>query len=151
VELHVIGDPQAARRFGARDGQDGITLHGKKSHGDMAVLLAAMDALVLPSILDSFGMVVAEAMAAGAFVIISDMVGAGMIVDDERIGSILPARNAEVLAEEMVRIARNIDRIRSSAQFRREQAQKWDWQHYQQRAVTLFQSFQQAAPPLAAS
>ncbi|HVA80761.1 MAG TPA: glycosyltransferase family 4 protein [Candidatus Binataceae bacterium] len=130
LELHVIGDPQAARRFGARDGQDGIILHGKKSHGDLAILLARMDVLVLPSILDSFGMVVPEAVAAGAFVIVTDMVGAGMIVDDERVGAIVAAGDLEALGREMLKAARNIDQVRAEAQFRRQHAQDWDWLHY---------------------
>jgi glycosyltransferase involved in cell wall biosynthesis len=141
AELHVVGDPGAARRFGARDGRNGITLHGKKDHDQLAALLARMDVLLLPSILDSFGMVVPEALAAGVFVIVSNMVGAGMIIDDERVGSVLPAGNPEALTGEMRRVGRNIDQIRSAAGFRRERAQAWDWRFYRERSVALFQSF----------
>ena len=49
-----------------------LVVHGKLSHSQLPQLLATTDCLVLPSRLESFGMVVVEALAAGVPVIVSD-------------------------------------------------------------------------------
>ena len=139
-ELHIVGDERAARNFGATDGQAGVTLHGKKNHAILARLLAGMDALILPSVLDLFGMVVPEALAAGLYVILSDRVGAGMMVADERIGSIVPAGDKSALTLAMGCTAREIALVRKNADLRRSVAHAHDWAHYRKRSIKIFQS-----------
>jgi len=139
-ELHIIGDVGAARNFGASDGQAGVTLHGKKNHAALARLLAGMDALILPSVLDSFGMVVPEALAAGLYVIVSDRVGAGMMVADERIGSIVRAGDRSALTLALACTAREIALVRKNADLRRSIAHAYDWAHYCKRSIKIFQS-----------
>lgn len=137
-ELHIVGDVNAARAFGAA-GRSGVTLLGKKNHAELARLLAGMDVLILPSVLDSFGMVVPEALAAGLYVILSDRVGAGMMIADERIGTIVTAGDRAALTLAMTRIAREIARVRNNAGLRRSIACSYDWAHYSERAVQMFE------------
>lgn len=56
---------------------------------------------VLPSVHDSFGIVVLEAMAGGLPVIVSDHAGAGEIVRDGENGFIFPSGNSRILAERL--------------------------------------------------
>jgi glycosyltransferase involved in cell wall biosynthesis len=140
AELHIVGDRRTAIRFGAFDGHAGITLHGKKSHRELAALLAGMDVLLLPSVLDSFGLVVPEALAAGMFVVVSDMVGAGMMIDDNRMGTVLNRCTRGALIDEMNRIAGQLGRIRDDGGFRRRRAEAYDWSRYRERSITLLRS-----------
>lgn len=146
-ELHIIGDVGAARNFGASDGQGGVTLHGKKTHAELARLLAGMDALILPSVLDSFGMVVPEALAAGLYVILSHRVGAGMMVVDERVGTIVPAGDRSALTLAIDCTARDIALVRKNADLRRSVAHAYDWAHYRKRSIKIFQAIQSGGAP----
>ena len=146
-ELHVIGDAEAARHFEASDRQAGVTLHGKMDHAALARLLAGMDALILPSVLDSFGMVVPEALAAGLYVILSHRVGAGMMVVDERVGTIVPASDRSALTFAIDCTARDIARVRKNADFRRSVAHAYDWAHYRKRSIKLFQAILSGGAP----
>jgi glycosyltransferase involved in cell wall biosynthesis len=55
--------------------------------------------LVLPSICDGFGLVVAQAMAAGRPVIVTENVGASELVSHGANGYIVPIRSPNALAE----------------------------------------------------
>jgi glycosyltransferase involved in cell wall biosynthesis len=139
-ELHIVGDRDALKPYRVNSGQDGMVVHGKKTHPELAEFLAAMDVLLLPSVLDSFGMVVPEALAAGAFVILSDSVGAGMVVTDERIGAIVPARDQAALCAAMSRVTLRLTEVRSQASLRRSVARDYDWSHYADRATKIFEA-----------
>lgn len=67
--------------------------------------------LVLPSRNDSYGMVVAEALACGTPVIVSDMVGSKMLVREGECGWIVPAEDAKALVERMIWCIDNREQI----------------------------------------
>ena len=58
-----------------------VTLHPFMPQADLFIEVARHDCLILPSRFDSFGMVVAEAMAVGVPAIVSDRVGAKCIIE----------------------------------------------------------------------
>jgi len=101
-------------------------------------LLARMDCLVLPSRLESFGMVVVEALAAGVPVIVSDHVGAAESIKASVNGWIIPADNAEALYQRMSACCENIDKVRTMRAVSTETARAYDWAHYSRRAVEFF-------------
>ncbi len=69
-------------------------------------------AFILVSRYDAWGVVIAEAMASGLPVICSDACGAADdLVDHERNGLIVPAENADALADAMKRVTRLNDEI----------------------------------------
>jgi glycosyltransferase involved in cell wall biosynthesis len=93
------------------------TFVGFLNQSRMPEVYAASDVLVLPSYIDTWGLVVNEAFACGLPAIVSDRVGCApdMIVD-EVTGTVVPAGNAERLAAAVAYWtgARDIAAIRSA-------------------------------------
>lgn len=137
VELHIAGDSLLTERF-VDHSLKGLQLHGKLSHDRLVELLSRMDSLVLPSRLESFGMVVVEALAAGVPVIVSDHVGAAEAVKEGVNGWIIPADDAEALYQRMLVCCENIDKVRTMNAACTESARAYDWAHYSRRAVEIF-------------
>lgn len=137
VELHIAGDSMLAERF-VDHSLKGLKLHGKLSHGQLVDLLSRMDCLVLPSRLESFGMVVVEALAAGVPVIVSDHVGAAEAVKEGVNGWIIPSDDSEALYLRMLACCENIDKVRTMRVACTESARAYDWAHYSRRAVEIF-------------
>ena len=80
---------------------------------DIPAVLAALDVFVLPSILESCPNVVLEAMAMEVPVVATDVGAAAELVLDGRTGLIVPAADAEALAEAVLNIlARSQEEIR---------------------------------------
>lgn len=70
AELHCFGDDfgpgqQAERWAGSRGLAGGVHFHGRLPHAEMVARLATQDVLLHPALEESFGVVVAEAMALG--------------------------------------------------------------------------------------
>jgi len=61
--------------------------------------------LVLPSIHDGFGLVIGEALACGCPVIATTHTGGSELVSDGREGFIVPLRDAEAIADRLLRLA----------------------------------------------
>ncbi len=83
----------------------GVTFVGPVGQSDLAAEMGRADCLVLPSRNDSFGMVVAEALATGLPVVVSDMVGAAELVSPGENGWIVAAGDQEALAARMLALA----------------------------------------------
>jgi len=137
AELHVAGDTQLASKILGKS-LSSIHCHGKLSHGRLVKLLSRMDCLVLPSRLESFGMVVVEALAAGVPVIVSDHVGAAEAVRQGENGWVIPAGDADALYQRMSDCCRSIEQTRLMTATCTESAREYDWSHYSRRAVEIF-------------
>jgi glycosyltransferase involved in cell wall biosynthesis len=87
------GDPVARKVFA----NESRGLNVSVSPGDPAPALQTADILVLPSLHDGFGLVVAEAMASGVPVIVTDQCGAAEWVDAS-VGWVVAAGSTEALA-----------------------------------------------------
>jgi 2-deoxystreptamine N-acetyl-D-glucosaminyltransferase/2-deoxystreptamine glucosyltransferase len=79
-----------------------VRLHGVISGPREA--LGKLDALVLPSDAEGFGLVLIEAMASGVAVVASDVAGIRDVVSDGVNGLLVPPRNPLVLAAAIVRL-----------------------------------------------
>jgi glycosyltransferase involved in cell wall biosynthesis len=101
AELHVIGDPGSASGFMRYSPSDKIVIHGKRSRLELARMLGFMDCLVLPSRIESFGMVVVEALAAGIPAIVTPNVGAAEVITAGKNGWIVPVDSAVALSKQM--------------------------------------------------
>src|SRR5690606_19040625 len=105
-----------------------------KLRGDALVeLYRSSDALLLPSLEDSFGMVVAEALACGTPALVSDRTGASDLIREGVNGWVVPAGDTEQLAAKMLWIARNLEAVRELEKACVESARKASWEEYSRR------------------
>ena len=117
-----------------------IKRKGWMNHERLARELPQHDVLILPSYFDSFGMVVAEAMACGLPVIVTQNVGAKEMVTPEVNGQVVPVGDAEALASAMRWFLANRAKLPGMSQAARLAAERYDWWHYRRRVVELLQS-----------
>ena len=73
---------------------------------DLPGVLASLDLLVLPSLAESFGLVLVEAMASGTNVIAADIGGPSEIIDKDISGLLVPPNDPKSLAIAMRRLIR---------------------------------------------
>jgi glycosyltransferase involved in cell wall biosynthesis len=106
---------------------------GQIGHDELVLVLRNAHCLVLPSRLDSFGMVVPEAMACGLPVIVSDMVGAKELVQDGRNGFIVPTGNVGALVDKMRWLILNSAALDKMAVAARSAAEQASWVNYRHR------------------
>ena len=140
ARLRVVGPRGDAA--GLLDGRTGerIAVTGPVGQPALAEELRRADCLVLPSRNDSYGMVVAEALACGLPVLVSDMVGAKELVASERNGWIVPAGDAAALAERMAWCVRHRETVRGMREECRRSATAAAWPAYHRRLVELLRA-----------
>ena len=106
ASLHVVGiGPLEAelKRLADRLGIAGhVRFHGVRR--DILRFLEALDILVVPSILEPFGIVCLEAMAAGVPVVASRVDGIQEIIEDGKTGILVPPGDVPVLAKAILRL-----------------------------------------------
>jgi phosphatidylinositol alpha-mannosyltransferase len=80
-----------------------VTFLGVVSEEDKARLLRTVDVYVAPNLGgESFGIILVEAMSAGAPVLASDLDAFGRVLDDGRVGVLFPAGDAAALATSLL-------------------------------------------------
>jgi glycosyltransferase involved in cell wall biosynthesis len=138
ARLRVIGPRgEAAGRIEGRPREKRISVSGPVGQAELAEELRRADCLVLPSRYDSYGLVVAEALACGLPVLVSEMVGAKELVVPGENGWIVPAGDATALAEQMVWCVRHPDFVRGLRGQCRKSAEAAAWPIYHRRLVEL--------------
>ena len=137
ARLRVVGPRgDAAGLLDGRAGE-GITMTGPVRQPELVEELRRADCLVLPSRNDSYGMVVAEALACGLPVLVSEMVGAKELVTPGRNGWIVPAGDAAALARQMAWCVRHRDAVRGMREQCRQSAEAAAWPAYYRQLVEL--------------
>jgi glycosyltransferase involved in cell wall biosynthesis len=137
ARLRIVGPRGDAA--GLLDGRAGdrIAVAGPVAQPELADELRRADCLVLPSRNDSYGMVVAEALACGLPVLVSQMVGAKELVTPGRNGWIVPAGDAGALADQMAWCVRNREAVRGMREQCRRSAEAATWPAYHHRLAEL--------------
>lgn len=96
---------------------------------------------------ESFGIVLAEAMAAGVPVIASDVPGYDEVVEDGVSGLLVPPRNAGALAAAAARILDDPGLAASLADGGRQRARTFDWSGVVERLEGIYERATDAGPP----
>jgi glycosyltransferase involved in cell wall biosynthesis len=138
VRLVVAGHIDGSIMGGRSRVLEIISAVGRVGQEQLASLLRRADCLVLPSRLDSFGMVVPEAMACGLPVIVSEMVGAKQLVAEGQNGFVVPVGDVSALADRMRFLVENRTMLAGMAVAARAAAEQASWPNYRRRfALTV--------------
>lgn len=108
VSLVICGDGPESGRLKLRTNQLGVTdwVVFLGFVDDVASVTAAIDALVLPSRTEGYGLVVAEALASGKPVVAMRVGGVPEILTDPELGELVPAGDESEFIAAMARISR---------------------------------------------
>ncbi len=80
---------------------DFVTFLGQRSQDTLPYYYSAAEAVVLPSVYESFGMVALEAMACGTPVVASEVGGLAFLVQDQKTGFTVPFADPQALADRL--------------------------------------------------
>ncbi|MBA2262341.1 MAG: glycosyltransferase [Solirubrobacterales bacterium] len=101
VVLDIVGDGPSRGELEALAAHElppgVVTFHGLQDRERIAAILGHSDVFVLPSVVESFGVVLVEALAAGLPVVTTTEVGLADVIEG-RFGAVVPARDPEALA-----------------------------------------------------
>jgi glycosyltransferase involved in cell wall biosynthesis len=113
---HVVGDGPERRALEAQAHHAGldVVFHGSKSHDDAMQILADADLLLHPSAYETFGIVLAEAMAVGLPVIATRCGGPESIVTSDT-GVLVPIDDINALTSAIEAVIADIDNWRSKS------------------------------------
>jgi glycosyltransferase involved in cell wall biosynthesis len=121
----IIGDGELRQELGTTAGRLGlaqnVTFWGWRD--DLPLLFACSDVVVVPSLLEGFGLTAVEALRAGRPVIASRVGGLPEIVRDEKNGLLVSAGQPDQLAHAIVRLISNQELLRQMAQNARAEIQ----------------------------
>jgi glycosyltransferase involved in cell wall biosynthesis len=146
TRLRVAGERFTATLIGGSGAppptgpNDAIVRMGWMNHDRLAAELPQHDVLILPSFFDSFGMVVAEAMACGLPAIVTQYVGAKEMITPGANGLIIPAGDAAALVDAMHWFIAHRGILPEMSRAARESAERYDWVNYHRRVTEFFVS-----------
>jgi len=107
---------------------------------DLIALYNAADLFVLPTLIETFGMVLVEAMAAGLPIITTDAPGVRDVIEDDLSGRKTPVGNLAAMADLINHYAVNRDEAKKLSQHGKTLAlEKYDWQKVTSEYCSLYQ------------
>lgn len=135
VKLDIIGDGpelQHCKQFVKALGLTSrVSFIPWRSHGELLDSLADYRAFILPSLADSNGIVVQEAMALGLPTICLDWGGPQLLVDHQVNGYLVPVSEEEIILSNMAAciddLAHNGHKAERFSKAARSKAQAWQW------------------------
>jgi phosphatidylinositol alpha-mannosyltransferase len=122
------GDPEEALAGLPGPMVERIHLLGRVSDEDKARALATADVFVAPNTGgESFGIVLLEAMSAGAPVVASDLEAFARVLDHGRVGRLFPNGDAQALARSVVELLQHPEQRAELSDAGLHQAYRFDW------------------------
>ena len=122
------GDEEEAVEDLAPEVRAAVTFLGVVSEVDKARLLRTVDAYVAPNLGgESFGIVLVEAMAAGAPVVASDLDAFGRVLDGGRVGVTFPTGDTAALAAALLRLLDDAPRRAALSTAAAAWVRRYDW------------------------
>lgn len=94
---------------------------------------------VLPSVSDSFGLVVSEAMAAGPPVIVTENTGGGELMREGVDGFTIPIRDLEALKERILRLYENPGLRWEMGTAAQDRVKEFSWEKYGERLIWIYE------------
>ncbi|MGH3871228.1 MAG: glycosyltransferase family 4 protein [Pseudonocardiaceae bacterium] len=149
LRLLVVGDGDAAalRRTAGPELAARIRVLSGLGDDGKAAVLASVDVLCVPALGgESFGIVLTEAMAAGAPVVASDLDAFRLVLDGGRAGVLVPAGVPAALSEALGDLLDDPGRRAALAAAGRRRVAMWDWPVVARRVVQVYETAVAADP-----
>ena len=115
------------------------TFLGKRGQDTLPYYYSAAEAVVVPSLYESFGMVALEAMACGTPVVASEVGGLAFLVQDGVTGFTVPVDDPSALADRLLHIITDPELKKKLGQQAAELAQDYDWHLIAERILQLYE------------
>ncbi|WP_166350527.1 glycosyltransferase family 4 protein [Phytoactinopolyspora limicola] len=142
------GDVDEARRSIPAEHRDAVTFLGAISDDDKAAMLASSDVYIAPHTGgESFGIVIVEAMAAGAPVVASDLVAFRAVLDDGRLGALVPIGDSESLATEAIALLGDPQRRQRYRDAASVAVRRYDWSEIATEVLAVYEMVMAAGSP----
>jgi phosphatidylinositol alpha-mannosyltransferase len=130
VRLLVLGggDTEEAAAFLPEHVRGQVEFLGRLSDEDKARLLSSVDVYVAPNLGgESFGIILVEAMSAGAPVLASDLDAFGLVLEGGQVGRMFPTGDAHALAKDAIALLENPEERRRMAEAAALAVRRYDW------------------------
>jgi glycosyltransferase involved in cell wall biosynthesis len=99
-------------------------------HNEVLELMRSHDLFVFPSLFEGFGLVITEAMSQGTPVITTNRTAGPDIIEHDVNGWLVPAGNSEALREQLVKLARQPEKIKAAGMAAMQTAAQRPWSSY---------------------
>jgi phosphatidylinositol alpha-mannosyltransferase len=120
---------------------DHVTLLGRVSEADKAALFASVDLYVAPHTGgESFGIVLLEAMSAGAPVVARDLTAFRDVLDDGRCGVLFPTGDSTALAAAASALLPDVARREALSAVGLDRAREYDWSRVAKQVVAVYEA-----------
>lgn len=139
VHLTVVGKYDSTSKM-FMNYYDKITFAGYVMHDEVKKYLEKSDIFVFPSLGDSFGLAVLEAMSYGLPVICSDLAGAADTIQDGINGFVIPAGSKQAIIEKILYFLNNRDMINTIGQNAIETVKTYSWENYDECIRVFFEN-----------
>ena len=141
------GDPDEAREQMTPEVAAACEFLGPVSDEDKARLLSSADLYLAPNTGgESFGIILIEAMSAGAAVLASDIPAFLRVLDEGRCGVTFANEDTDDLARQVLALLHDDDRRRAVAAAGQERARIFDWSVVAADIVAVYETVVSAAP-----
>jgi glycosyltransferase involved in cell wall biosynthesis len=134
VQLLIVGDgkerPELEAKYRSNLSWSNVVFLGRKSWDEAMKYLVLLDAVVVPSRFEGFGLTAIEAMAASKPVIAAKVGGLEEIIENNRSGLLYDAENTDDLARKMSFIIREKERRKVFSENARRRAYEFDVRRY---------------------
>lgn len=135
------GDAAELRELIGPDLQPHVSLLGTISEADKAAFLRSVDVYCAPNLLgESFGVILIEALAAGAPIVASDLDAFARVLDDGRAGVLVPRGNAAALARALDDLIGDPARRAELSARGAGVAAAYDWQVLARRILAVYET-----------
>ncbi|MDF2143382.1 glycosyltransferase family 4 protein [Knoellia sp. p5-6-4] len=135
------GDADAARQRMTPQVAAATEFLGAVSDPDKAALLASVDLYIAPHTGgESFGIVLVEAMSAGAPVVASDLPAFLRVLDGGRAGATFRGEDATALTQEIVRLTGDAAARAALAEAGRRRARQFDWSVVAEQVMAVYET-----------
>src|SRR3954471_5620878 len=139
------GDPEDLRGQLGPQLRPSVALLGELTEADKAAFLRSVDVYCAPHLLgESFGVILIEALAAGAPIVASDLDAFARVLEDGAAGVLVRRGDAAALARALAELLADPDRRARLAEAGRRAVAGYDWSVVAQRILAVYET---VAPP----